>query len=72
MERITPATGCEFYVWLRRGGKAAAAALTQAELDGRRLALLKHTLLQTREQIDLLLAGEPELELRLANQHGVH
>jgi SAM-dependent methyltransferase len=62
VERITPATGCEFYVWLRRGGKAVAAALTQAEVDTRRLALLKQALLQTREQIDLLVAGEPELE----------
>jgi hypothetical protein len=44
VERITPPTGCEFYVWLRRGGRAAAAALTVAELDSRRLALLKRTL----------------------------
>jgi hypothetical protein len=60
VERITPPTGCEFYAWLRRGGKAAAAALTAAEVDARRLALLKQTLLQTREQIDLLLAAEPD------------
>ena len=44
VDRITPPTGCEFYVWLRRGGRAAAAALTVAELDSRRLALLKRTL----------------------------
>ena len=44
VNRITPPTGCEFYVWLRRGGKVAAAALTVAELDSRRLALLKRTL----------------------------
>jgi GT2 family glycosyltransferase len=62
VERITPPTGCEFYVWLRRGGKAAA--LTMAEVDARRLALLKQVLLQTREQIDLLLAGEPGPEQR--------
>jgi glycosyltransferase involved in cell wall biosynthesis len=60
VERITPPTGCEFYVWLRRGGKAAAAALTVAEVDVRRLVLLKQALLQTREQIDYsFLAGEP-------------
>ena len=64
VERITPPTGCEFYVWLRRGGKAAAAALTVAEVNVRRLALLKQVLLQTREQIDLLLAGEPGPEQR--------
>jgi hypothetical protein len=64
VERITPAIGCEFYVWLRRGGRAAVAALTQAEFDRRRLALLKRTLLQVREQIDLLVAGEPDLEQR--------
>ena len=58
VERITPPTGCEFYVWLRRGGRAAAA-LTMAEVNARRLALLKQALLQTREQIDLLFAGEP-------------
>ena len=57
VDRITPAMGCEFYVWLRRGGQAVAAALTAAEIDGRRLAFLKRTLLQTREQIDFLLAG---------------
>jgi hypothetical protein len=30
-----------------------------AELNERRLVFLKQALLQTREQIDLLLAGEP-------------
>jgi SAM-dependent methyltransferase len=62
VERITPATGCEFYVWLRRGGRAATAALSMAEFAARRLALLKRTLLETREQIEMLLAGEPDLE----------
>ena len=57
VDRITPATGCEFYVWLRRGGQAVAAALTAAQIDARRLALLKRTLLQTREQIDFFLTG---------------
>jgi GT2 family glycosyltransferase/SAM-dependent methyltransferase len=60
VERITPATGCEFYAWLRRGGQAAAAALSAAELEGRRLELLKRTLLQTKEQIDYFLAGEQQ------------
>jgi glycosyltransferase involved in cell wall biosynthesis len=50
VEQITPAIGCEFYVWLRRGGRTAAAALTPEELDRRRLALLEHLLLQAQEQ----------------------
>jgi hypothetical protein len=50
VEQITPAIGCEFYVWLRRGGRNAAAALTPEELDRRRLALLEHILLQAQEQ----------------------
>ena len=65
VERITPATGCEFYAWLRRGGQAAAAALTAAELDGRRLELLKRTLLQTKEQIDFFVAGEAQARASL-------
>jgi hypothetical protein len=58
VERITPANGCEFFVWLRRGGKTAAASLTEAELAVHRLRLLKRTLVETREQIDWFLAGD--------------
>jgi SAM-dependent methyltransferase len=61
VESTTEAVGCEFYAWLHRGGKAAAAALTDEALAARRLGLLKRTLLETRAQIDWLLAGEPEL-----------
>ena len=61
IERVTPATGCEFYAWLRRGGKAAAATLSQPELDARRLGLLKLSLLQIREQIDFMVAGHPSV-----------
>lgn len=61
IQRATPAMGCEFHAWLRRGGKAAASVLSQSELNARRLALLKQSLLQTREQIDFLLAGDPSL-----------
>jgi GT2 family glycosyltransferase/tetratricopeptide (TPR) repeat protein len=56
IERITPAIGCEFHVWLRRGGKAAAAALTGAEVNRRRLALLNRMLLETRDQINFAFA----------------
>jgi glycosyltransferase involved in cell wall biosynthesis/2-polyprenyl-3-methyl-5-hydroxy-6-metoxy-1,4-benzoquinol methylase len=52
IDNITPATGCEFYVWLRRGGKVAAATLTETKLNTQRLMLLKRTLLETRDQID--------------------
>jgi glycosyltransferase involved in cell wall biosynthesis len=55
VDQITPATGCEFFVRLRRGGGCATAALTVPELQARRLALLKRILLETREQIDLIL-----------------
>lgn len=61
VERTTEAVDCEFFAWLRRGGKAAAAALSNEALDARRLALLKRALLETRAQIDWLLAGEPEM-----------
>jgi hypothetical protein len=59
VERASPATGCEFYVWLRRGGMAVATALTAAEVDACRLVLLKRSFLETREQVDLLLAHKP-------------
>jgi hypothetical protein len=59
IQRITPAIGCEFFAWLCRGGKSTAAALSESELNRLRLALLKESLLQTREQTDFLLAGDP-------------
>ena len=58
VERITPATGCEFYAWLRRGGQAAMAGLTAPALDSQRLALLKRTLLEVQAQVDFLIAGD--------------
>jgi O-antigen biosynthesis protein len=61
VERITPAEGHEFFCWLRRGGRALVASLPEAEKANRRLALLKRIMLQTREQVDWLLAGEPGL-----------
>lgn len=61
VERTTAATGCEFFAWLRRGGIARAAALSDADFSAERLTLLKRTLLEQRAQIDWLLAGEPGL-----------
>ena len=56
--RATPAMGCEFHAWLKRGGKASAAISSHEELNARRMELLKKTLLELREQVDYLLAGE--------------
>jgi hypothetical protein len=61
VERITPTEGCEFFAWLRRGGKQYAAALAVADVDAQRMRLLKRTLLETEAQIEWLLASEPEL-----------
>jgi len=41
IERITPAAGCEFYVWLRRGGMAEMQAMPQAAFNAKRMALLQ-------------------------------
>jgi len=60
VERNTEAVGGEFFVWLRRSGKAQAAQPNEV-LAARRLTLLKRTLLETRAQIDWLLTSEPEL-----------
>ena len=59
IERVTPANGCEFYAWLRRGGSAAARSSTQDQLSSRRLILLKRILIESQAQINWLLAGEP-------------
>nr|WP_294550301.1 methyltransferase domain-containing protein [uncultured Rhodopila sp.] len=61
VERVTEAVGCEFFAWLRRGGMAAAASQPAEAFAARRMTLLKRTMLETRAQIDWLLAGEPEL-----------
>jgi hypothetical protein len=49
VDRITPPTGCEFYVWLRRGGRQAAALLSPTELAARRIELLNRTQRQRDE-----------------------
>jgi SAM-dependent methyltransferase len=61
VERLSPTPGCEFFAWLRRGAGAEIQAMPQEMLQSRRVALLKHTLLETQAQIDWLLASEPEL-----------
>jgi hypothetical protein len=58
VERIKPAEGCEFLAWLRRGGHAAASALSSQALTQRRLELLKQTLSETMAQIDFLLGSD--------------
>ena len=59
--QVTAATGCEFYAWLGRGGEASAAALSVSELNARRLALLRLTFSEIRDQIDFLLAHDSPL-----------
>jgi 2-polyprenyl-3-methyl-5-hydroxy-6-metoxy-1,4-benzoquinol methylase len=61
IDRIHPTVGCEFFVWLRRGGRQAAAALDQPEVNSRRLALLKRTLLEAQEQIDFVMPDRREV-----------
>jgi hypothetical protein len=41
IERISPVGGCEFYVWLRRGGMAEMQAMPRADFNARRMALLQ-------------------------------
>jgi hypothetical protein len=62
VDRIGSAVGCEFYAWLRRGGAEAAAAFPESELNAQRLSLLKHVLLETKEQIDFLVTPESTSE----------
>jgi hypothetical protein len=62
VDRITEAIGCEFFVWLKRGGEAQMAALSADELAARRMTLLRKTLLETQAQIDWLIADQPALE----------
>jgi hypothetical protein len=62
VERITPPDDCEFFVWLRRGGIARAAALSGQELGDQRMALLKRTLMAAQEQIDWSEIGQAKLQ----------
>jgi tetratricopeptide (TPR) repeat protein len=70
VERIGPVVGCEFHAWLRRGGREAATALTDSELNAQRLALLKRTLLEAKEQIEFLMPAQTPTpaELTLATE----
>ena len=57
VESITPATGCEFRVRLRRGGIERACAMPADELDARRLDLLKGTVRELGEQAQFAANG---------------
>jgi SAM-dependent methyltransferase len=59
VDKIGPALGCEFFVRLRRGGAEAAAALAAPDLLERRLALLRHALYETKQQISYFAFSEP-------------
>jgi SAM-dependent methyltransferase len=60
-DRGTDANGCEFYVWLKKGGRKSIQSYTEIQFNTRRMRLLKRCLLEQRTQIDWLLAGEPTL-----------
>jgi len=50
VEKVTPAIGCEFHAWLRRGAIEACAQLSDAAFDARRLTLLKAVVREMGEQ----------------------
>ena len=66
VDQLTRTPGWEFFVWLRRGALAQIGALPVEALDARRVVLLKRSLLETQEQVDWLLASEPELQTEQA------
>jgi hypothetical protein len=49
-DRISPAEGCEFHAWLRRGGREMTAALSEEEFDTRRIELLKRMIWRRRNR----------------------
>ncbi len=61
VDQLTRTLNWEFFAWLRRGAMAELGALPVETLDARRVAMLKRCMLETQEQIDWLLAGEPDL-----------
>ena len=61
IDQLTRASNWEFFAWLRRGAVGQLAALPTEALEARRVTLLKRSLLEIQEQIDWLLASEPEL-----------
>ncbi len=58
IEEISPASGCEFHAWLKRGGIDAVAKLSTQEFNNKRLLLQRQILMETKEQIDFYLAGD--------------
>ena len=61
IDQLTRAPNWEFFAWLRRGAVVEFGALPAEALEAHRVTLLKRSLLETQEQIDWLLASEPEL-----------
>jgi hypothetical protein len=54
ISRTEPGTG-EFFVWLRRGGAERAGLTSEADINAQRLDLFRRILMETKEQISLLL-----------------
>ena len=57
IERITPAAGCEFHVWLRRGGKAEMQTMPPATFNARRMALLQAMIQELAQQASFAPLG---------------
>jgi SAM-dependent methyltransferase len=70
VDQIGPAVGCEFYAWLRRGGREAATILTDTQFNTQRLSLLRRTLSEAKEQIEFLMPARTftSAELILATE----
>lgn len=56
IERLEGPTGCEFYAWLRRGGRAQATVPVEA-FEARRIALLRRMLEEQGEAVAALGPG---------------
>ena len=50
VDRITPAMGCEFHAFLRRGASERVSVLNEKEFDAKRLELLKCVLREMGQQ----------------------
>ena len=59
IHEISAANGCEFYVWLKRGGAERAANMSAQAFNARRLFLQRQILVELQEQINFHLSQAP-------------
>lgn len=69
IQEISPANGCEFYVWLRRGGTDQAANMSAQAFNAQRLSLQRQILIELRDQIDFHFSEETSQSAVCANPH---